>query len=82
MENQRVINVCKHILSGERKAEFLVGHRGQTVAALCFECEIEFHNNVFLEALTEPIPEVDALKLGIPELVGNKNDEFSVYGKS
>lgn len=81
MEQPKVINVCKHILIGWRKVDFLVGHRGRTLAALCFVCEEKFSKDSPLENLTTPIPEVDALKLGIPELVGNPNDEATVYGK-
>jgi hypothetical protein len=93
-----VINVCKHVLSGERKADFLFGHRGYTLAAFCYECEAAFNkagereidwstitpeNPVnSLEGIAEPkaIPVIDALKLGIPEMVGNRNDEAAVYG--
>ncbi len=86
------ITVCKHVKSGERKPDFLLGHRGRTMAAFCYECEAKFHEADIaaelppdsnpIEAIEEPtsLSFEEAFALGIPEQVGCFADEACIYG--
>lgn len=91
------INVCEHVRSQDRAAEFLLGHRGFTLVALCAFCEVRFRQNDdavdslgeaafavhdnFAGISTTPLSIPEAGKLNIPEKVGAFDDEMCVYGR-
>jgi hypothetical protein len=82
-----VITICKHVAGGQPFSH-LLGHQGETLAAFCPECEelVRLSNGTepghgFLHPASEErtIPFVRALELGIPEHVGDFDDECCVY---